>query len=72
MPLVEIAGELAGGIFRMLWHFVVEVFFQYAVKLPGYLILKKVFKSDAQIDSWRAGFTGLIFWLAIVYIAYFI
>ncbi len=56
----------------MLWHFVVEVFFQYAVKLPGYLILKKVFKSDAQIDSWRAGFTGLIFWLAIVYIAYFI
>lgn len=72
MPLGEIAGEFAGGIFRMLWYFLVEVCFEFLVKAPGYLILKHIFGLEVDSDGWRAGFVGFLFWLAVGFSAYYI
>jgi len=72
MPLGELAGECAGGIFRILWYFLVEVCFEFVIKVPGYLILKHVFRYDVDPDGWRAGFTGFLFWLVVGIAAYYI
>ena len=72
MPLGDIAGELLGGIVRIIGQFILEVVFELLIKGPGYLICR-VFRKDIDPDSPIVVLVGFAFWaivLLAVYVAY--
>ena len=75
MPL----GDIAAGLLEFTWRLVIEIFVQIILELlikgPGYLILRYVFlKDDANIDEDEALvlFLGVLFWLTLGFLGYFI
>lgn len=68
---LEIVGELLGGVFRVAFHFVVEVILELAVRGVGYLICKP-FSKTVNPDGFVVVVVGLLFWLVVIVLAFLI
>ncbi|QSX40484.1 hypothetical protein [Shewanella cyperi] len=64
MPIGEIAGELLGGVFRILGHFLIEIVLEVLIKGLGYLICRPFSKSISP-DGILVIVVGLLAWAAI-------
>lgn len=69
MPAGEIAGELLGGLFRLLGHFFADIVFEVLVKGAGYLICR-FFKKEVNPDGVLAIIVGLFFWGVVGYFGF--
>ncbi|CBL46572.1 hypothetical protein HDN1F_29890 [gamma proteobacterium HdN1] len=70
VPLGEIAGEMLGGIFRLLASFFVDVVLEVLIKGLGYLICRP-FSKRLNPDGLVALAVGVIGWAAIICGLYF-
>lgn len=70
MPIGEIAGEIAGGVVRLLWQFLAEVVVEIFVRGVGYAIWRRASPSTDP-DHWPSLVVGLLFWGAMSAIGYF-
>lgn len=68
--------EIAGGFLRVAGKFIVELFIQifleFLLRGPGYLITKITSRTDPDIEDWRVTAYGLLFWAVIVGIIYYL
>jgi hypothetical protein len=64
MPLGDIAGEVLGGIFRLLGELFMQIVVELLVKGPGSLICR-LFRRDANPDGGLVVFVGLLFWAVV-------
>jgi hypothetical protein len=66
--------EVIGGILKMLArfisHFFLEIIFEILLKGPGYIISKKISKSDPDPDGFIVILIGILFWFALGALAY--
>jgi hypothetical protein len=69
VPVGEIAGEVIGGLFRLLGHFVAEVVGELLVRGVGYTIWRRV-SPDTDPDGWPSVFVGLLIWVAAFALGY--
>lgn len=70
MPIGEIAGELLGGIFRILGNFLAEVVFEILVKGLGYLVCR-LFSKSVDPDGISVVLAGFAAWGVIFVALYF-
>jgi hypothetical protein len=70
VPVGEIAGEVVGGLFRLLGQFFVEVVGELLVRGVGYAICRRV-SPGTDPDSWPSAVVGLLFWAAVFALGYF-
>ena len=64
MPIVEIVGEVVGGILRGAGQIIFEVVGEIAIRGMGYLIGRK-FKRDIDADGFAVLLIGLGFWAVV-------
>lgn len=64
MPIVEIVGEVVGGVLRGAGQIVIEVVEEIAVRGMGYLI-GRMFKRDIDADGFAVLLLGLGFWAIV-------
>lgn len=69
VPVGEIAGEVVGGLFRLLGQFFSEVIGELLVRGVGYAIWRRVCP-DTYPDGWRSAVIGLLFWVAAFALGY--
>ena len=65
MPVVEIAGELIGGVLRFFGQIFAEIIFEFLIKGAGYTACRLV-KKDANPDGVLVVFVGVFFWLLVI------
>ncbi len=70
MPIGEIAGELLGGIFKLIGRFFTEFIFEMVIKGSGYFICRS-FSKQVDPDGILVVLVGLTF-LGIVSVGFFI
>ena len=61
MPIGDIAGEVLGGILRIVGRMLFEVFFEFIVKGAGYALVRLVRPKDEPGDT-ACAVVGLLFW----------
>ena len=72
MPLGEIAGEVLGGIFRLVGELFLQIVVELLIKGPGYFICR-LFRKEVNPDGAAVVFVGLLFWVLIgsgIYVVY--
>ena len=72
MPIGEIAGELLGGVFKVIGRAIAEVIIEIFIKGIGYLICRP-FSRSVNPDGLLVVSVGVFFWVIIfvsLYIAY--
>jgi len=69
MPVGEIAGELLGGLLRLVGRFFLEVVIEILIKGTGFLICKPFNKRIAP-DGIIVVFFGFMFWILIGYLSF--
>jgi len=69
MPVGEIAGELLGGLLRLLVYVLVDIVFELLIKGSGYGICR-IFTKKVDPDGVAAIITGIGFWAVIGFIGY--
>ena len=70
MPIGEIAGELFGGVLRIIGRVLAEVFFEICIKGIGYLICRP-FSRSVNPDGLLVTVVGLAAWVLILAALYF-
>jgi len=70
VPIAEIAGELLGGIFRLLGSFLVDVVLEILIKGLGY-VLCRPFSKRVNPDGIVVSVAGVVGWLVIICGLYF-
>lgn len=69
MPVGEIAGEILGGILRLLGYFLAETVFEVLIKGAGYFICR-LFCKRVNPDGIPAVFVGMLFWCLVLYLGF--
>lgn len=69
MPLGEVAGEVLGGLFRVIGNIAAEIIFEILVKGLGYLLCKP-FSKNLNSDGSLVIFVGLCAWVFIAIVCY--
>jgi len=69
MPIEDITGHALSGLLRLLGYLVTDVFVEFIIKGPGYLLCR-LFKREVDLDSGWVVFVGVIFWACIGGLAY--
>ncbi len=64
MPIAEVAGELLGGLFRLLGNFLAEVVLELFVKGLGYLVCR-CFSKSVDPDGFVVTIVGVLAWCFI-------
>lgn len=62
-------GEIAGGLFRLLGQFFVEIVGEFLVRGVGYGICRRISPAVSP-DGWPVAVVGLLFWVAVFSIGY--
>ena len=74
MPLGDIAGELIGGLLRVIGQFVLEIVLEILIKGPGYVIVRAFRRRESvDPDSAVVILVGILFWVVLIvggYLAY--
>ena len=70
MPIGEIAGEVLGGVLRIIGRALAEVVFEICIKGLGYLVCRP-FSHSVNPDGALVAVVGLIAWLLILFALYF-
>ncbi|MDO3387938.1 hypothetical protein QWI17_18985 [Gilvimarinus sp. SDUM040013] len=68
MPAGEVAGELLGGIFRLLGYLLIDIVFDVLVRGLGTLVCK-LFSKRVNSDGFLVVLVGLFVWLVIIIVA---
>lgn len=61
---LEIIGEAAEGLLRIIGRVLFEVFFEFLLKGAGYVICR-CFGREVDPDGAAAALVGLLFWIAV-------
>ncbi|MFT4048042.1 MAG: hypothetical protein QM661_15305 [Solimonas sp.] len=72
VPIGEIAGEVVGGLFRLIGQFVAEIIGELLIRGVGYALWRRVSPSTDP-EGWPSIIVGLLFWVAafsLCYVAY--
>ena len=69
MPVGEIAGEVIGGVLRLLGQFFTEVVGELLIRGIGYAIWRRV-SPGTDPDGWPSAAVGLLFWAAAFALGY--
>ena len=64
MPLGDIAGELLGGILRLIAHTAGEIVLEFLIRGPGYLICR-AFGHRVDPDGAASTLVGILFWAVV-------
>lgn len=70
MPIGEIAGEILGGVLRVIGRALAEVVFEVLIKGLGYLICRP-FSRSLNPDGVLVTVVGLIAWALLLFALYF-
>ncbi len=71
MALGEIAGELLGGMLRVVGNLLIDLFFELSIKGPGYWLCRLV-KKDVSPDGAAVVLVGILFWICVLTSAWFL
>lgn len=71
MPVGEIAAEALGGIFRVVGRVLFEIVFELLVRGAGYVICR-IFSPAIDPDGWQVAVVGIIFWVLLGGVGYFV
>ena len=72
MPVAEVAGELLGGLFRLLGSFFIEIVLEVLVKGLGYSVCR-IFSKSVDPDGFLVVIVGVFAWIVIgvlIYLGY--
>lgn len=69
MPIGEIAGEVVGGIARLVGHILVEFVFEIMVRGLGYVVWRRV-SPHTNPDGLPSVLVGILIWIAVVGLGY--
>jgi len=73
MPLDELASGLLHIVGRLIGHLFIDIILELLIKGPGYLINKAFArKKDIDPDGFLVLLTGIIFWVLIGIIVFFV
>lgn len=64
MPIGDIAGELLGGVLRVIGNIVLEIVLEILIRGPGYLLCR-IFKKDVNPEGGWVTVVGLAFWIFV-------
>jgi len=70
MPVGEIAGEVLGGLFRLLGQFFAEFVGELLIRGVGFAIWRRV-SPGTDPDGWPSAIVGLLFWVAVLTFGFF-
>ena len=71
MPLGDIAGEALGGVFRFIARIVFEIVVEWLLRGTGALILR-LLRPRHELGETAAVMTGLVFWIALIVLGYWL
>ncbi len=67
----DIVEFLFKGIFRFIRHIILDLIFEFAIKGPGYLIVRLYTKkNEIDVDGWEVVVWGIVCWVAIGFLVY--
>ena len=65
MPLGDIAGEMLGGVFRLMVRILFEIVVEFLIQGAGHMILRTIRPKSEPSDTART-FVGLAFWAIVI------
>ena len=69
MPIVEVASEVLGGVFRFIGNVLVEVVLEFLVKGMGYIICKP-FNRSVNPNGLLVFIVGVFAWMGLAFTLY--
>jgi len=72
MPIEEVAESLIKFLGRLLLYFFLEIIIELLIKGPGYFLTKIFLKNKPDIDGWITILFGLLFWVVVGGLVYFV